>query len=91
MVLDGDLVQEGDTLFDVLLGHGRVSHIGENSCRVDFSGRFVNYYENGLFAGAKRLFWRDPVLFIPRRDNTADWEFCKVLLEDVLNYVETNK
>lgn len=74
MTLDGDKVRVGDLVFDILLGiSGSVVTVSSNNFTVRFgAGRQLTYHGNGEMATVKRAYWRNPVLFVPRK-NEPRW------------------
>lgn len=69
MQLDGDNVLVGDLIFDILLGiNGTVTIVTGSNYTVDFgAGRRLTYHQNGKVANVRRAYWRDPVMFAPRK------------------------
>ena len=69
MQLDGSTVNVGDLIFDILLqSPGQVTSVGISSYVVDFgNGRLITYTQNGALAGAKRAYWRNPIILVPRK------------------------
>lgn len=72
MVLDGDKVAAGDSVYDVAMAEsGTVARVTtRGDIEVRFSrGRIARYGPNGMFAGVKRLYWHNPVIEIPRKND----------------------
>jgi hypothetical protein len=86
-MLDGFVVDIGNNLYDILLGQmGQVTVVSQTSITVDFGGnRVLTYVGNGQFAGRRRLYWRDPVLTLPQK-NDPQWQ----LLQAVVNTIRAN-
>lgn len=89
MVLDNYEVEQGDSVFDIILGVGTVLSVEPIRCRVGFEGsRDVVYSGNGALFGKKRLYWRDPIMFVPGKNDLRDWLFLKANGESVLNHIQ---
>lgn len=79
--LDGSEVNIGDRVFAVGYGSGSVTELlTDNKFRVYFaiSQRTVTFDSNGVMARmqARSLFWRDPVLVPPMKDEVM-WNRIK--------------
>lgn len=73
--LDNDAVNLGDSVFGVGYGVGRVVELlTEDKFRVQFAltGRTITYESTGFMAraSARSLFWHDPVIVPPAKDET---------------------
>jgi hypothetical protein len=82
-MLDGDVVKPGDAIFDLFLGTGSVTEVMPDGAFVARFGadRKLRYSPGGTVSGAKRAFWRDPVLVTPRKGNAEQWALFKRLIE----------
>lgn len=66
--MDGAEVKLKDSVYDVLLGTGIVTALNDDgSFVVAFGKRHATYQQDGTMAGVKRLYWRDPVLYVPEK------------------------
>lgn len=66
--MDGAAVELKDSVYDVLLGTGIVTSLNDDgSFVVSFGVRHVTYQPDGSMAGVKRLYWRDPVMYVPEK------------------------
>ncbi|ETD72661.1 hypothetical protein V757_02925 [Pelistega indica] len=73
--MDNYRVELEDTVYDIMLGTGRVVSLNEDgSFLVAFGTQRMTYQKGGYFAGVKRLFWADPVLLVPPKRATKKWE-----------------
>jgi hypothetical protein len=86
-MLDGFVVEVGDTLYDLLLNQqGAVIMSASGQVTLDFGlGRILTYSGNGEFAGRRRLYWRNPILTLPEKDDTQ-WQ----LLQAVVTAIREN-
>jgi len=87
-VLDGDPVNLGDTVHDVVYGVGEVVELKvEGRFRVRFAGnKFYVYDGNGVRADARQrtLYWHDPVLVIPNKDDIS-WTLARGLCRAMID------
>lgn len=87
-MLDGFVVNIGDTVWDVLLAaFGTVTATpGGGMFTVDFgSGRVLTYASGGLLSNARRAYWLNPVLTLPEK-NDAQWS----LLQNVVAAIRSS-
>jgi hypothetical protein len=87
-MLDGFVVNIGDTVWDVLLAAvGTVTATpGGGMFTVDFqNGRVLTYTTGGLLAGARRAYWLNPVLTLPEK---ADPQWS--LLQNVVGAIRSS-
>lgn len=71
--LHGEVINVGDTVFDVSAsrGLGRVININNRGIEVQFNrGPRATFGENGvqISKGRATLYWRDPIFVIPLKD-----------------------
>lgn len=69
-MLDGFVVEVGDSVWDILLALTGtvVATPGGGMFTVDFgSGKVLTYSSGGNIAGARRAYWLNPVMVIPRK------------------------
>lgn len=86
-MLDGFVVDVGNSLYDILLAQvGQVVAVGGGQITIDFgAGRTLTYFGNGEIAARRRLYWRNPLLTLPRKDD-AQW----VQLQAVVDTLRAN-
>lgn len=91
--LDGDDVNLGDQVFDIVYGTGEVVELKvEGRFRVRFAGnKFFVFDGNGVRADAKNrtLYWHDPVLVVPMKDD-INWVqargLCRAMIDKLREY-----
>lgn len=83
-MLDGFQVQLGDMIWDVLLGaFGTVTANGGSLFTVDYgNSRFITYTSGGLLSGARRAYWLNPIITLPRR-NDPQWALIQVVVDAI--------
>lgn len=86
-MLDGFVVDVGNSLYDIILAQtGQCTATSPTSVTIDFGGgRSLTYFGNGQLSGRRRLYWRNPILSLPRKDD-AQW----VLLQAVVDTIRAN-
>jgi hypothetical protein len=84
-MLDGYPIVVGDQVFDIVLNRsGTVLSVGPaTQFRVDMGGDSpMVYHGNGMFVNVKRLYWRNPILTLPRK---ADSQWA--MIQNVVNAI----
>lgn len=72
--INNETVNYNDAVFDLIHGWGRVASTEFNNIAVRFdSGIRVSYEDGGVYAGQQRLFWHNPIIYIPMKNKTL-WE-----------------
>lgn len=87
-MLDGFVVNVGDSIYDVLLDNlGIVTAVdGGNLFTVSFGvGNTLTYAAGGTLAGRRRAYWRNPILTLPQK-NDPEWQ----LLQNVVNTIRSS-
>lgn len=80
--MDGAAVELKDIVYDVLLGTGIVVSLNDDaSFVVAFGKRHVTYQEGGYMAGVKRLYWRNPIMYTPKKFEGNKQELIKDVVE----------
>lgn len=68
MLIDGDLVQEGDRVYHASAGYGTVEIVQSDICRIRMDAGGTLNMRNGGYSGRMRVFyWYKPVAFTPRK------------------------
>lgn len=84
MKLDGFNVAIGDSVYDLILGAGKVISLHEDGIKSRFTVKFgeyrqLTYDENGFCHYKQRtLYWKNPIVVIPVKQE-AIWELQKEL------------
>jgi hypothetical protein len=83
-MLDGFAVDVGNIVWDILMGQaGQVAAVSPTSVTVDFGGgRTLTYFGNGEVAGRRRLYWRNPVLTLPEK-NDSQWQLLQAVVDTI--------
>jgi len=81
-VLDEDRVYQGDSVWDMFLGAGQVEDVTPDG---GFSVRFgarrtMRYTRNGYFSGVKRVYWFNPIVFVPRKGQFQRLAFVQAMI-----------
>jgi hypothetical protein len=81
-MLDGDDVQRGDAVWDVLLGAGHVEDaFPDGGFLVRYGQRSIRYSNGGYFGGARRVYWFNPVIYLPRKNRYQAVELVRDFLD----------
>lgn len=73
-ILNNEVVQLHDTLYDLSNGRGTVVSLTEESIEVLFdNGRRITFNNFGQLDGVRRLFWQYPVIIDPPK-SLPKWE-----------------
>lgn len=69
MKIEDDEVKLGDRVWHDRYGWGVVARVQQGTCDVRFnqSDRLLTFTEGGMSNGYKVLYWRDPIVFAPRK------------------------
>jgi len=78
MILDTSTLSVGDTLFDIVKRKtATVTQIFDSTFEVSIEGRTALVKRGGIIGGSKRLYWSDPVIFVPAKGD--DEKLTKLL------------
>lgn len=70
MILDGDILEVGDTVFDIVSrSTAEVTAINDETFEVMIKGRNAIIKQNGYIGTVRRIYWHDPVIFVPGKDD----------------------
>lgn len=87
--LNKEVVQIGDTLYDLSNGQGEVTALTSNSIEVLFTnGRRLKFNEHGQIDGVRRLFWQYPVFLDPPKD-IKQWEKTVKAMSSIFKIIES--
>jgi hypothetical protein len=84
--LDGDSIELGDAVYDVVLGVGRVVEVfADGRFRVGFTARAVVYTGTGhsKLNRGRTLYWHDPIVAVPTKSDSR-WVLIKRLCAAVI-------
>ncbi len=69
-MLDGDTINLGDLMFDIVLQRtGTVILLTpQGGFELDYgAARVIRYAPGGYLAGVRRVYWRQPIILVPRK------------------------
>lgn len=83
-MLDGYQVEIGNLLWDILRQQfGTVTNVFGQEIWVDYGGgQVLRYGANGTFSGAKRLYWLNPVITLPQKDD-SQWSLIQAVVQTI--------
>jgi hypothetical protein len=91
MQLHGSEISLKDSVYDIVLGYGRVSRVGSSTVTVEYaSGMQFAYSEKGerTDSGRATLYFHDPFVVIPPK-SLQKWTAQKAALVSVLTLIES--
>lgn len=63
-------VMVGDQLYDIAYGYGSVLAADDREILMRFpDGRRIHYTAQGFYGGTRRLYWHNPVVIEPPKEN----------------------
>lgn len=82
-MISNENAEIGDRVYDVVQGYGRIvdTAFGDIVVRFD-SGVRVAFDKTGSYNGVRRLFWHDPIVVEPTKDN-KHWQTMRECLLSV--------
>jgi len=88
MNLDGDLLETGNSVYDLRLDkYGTVSVILDNSFRVKFDGTEMSYGTGGTTTnGNKVIYWHRPAMHLPRKNRAEQNTLMQGVIDAVTAY-----
>lgn len=91
MKMDGDDIQPGDAVFDIVYGPGFIHRIDTHAQAffVRFGNRSAGYRPDGVSDRAQRrtLYWQDPVVFVPSKSQ-AKWQLLLRMVRALWRTIE---
>lgn len=67
--LDGEFVDIGDSVFDIINGRGTVIESTTSTITVRFNNnRKMDFTPSGEYNKTRRLFWHNPIVIAPDKD-----------------------
>jgi len=83
-MLDGYTIDVGDLLWDLLLEKfGTVTNVVGQETWVDFGGgQVLRYGANGTYSGARRLYWLNPIITLPQK-NDQQWTLINAVVATI--------
>ena len=83
-MLDGFQIEVGNLLWDILLQQfGTVTQVIGDEAIVDFGfGKVLHYGTGGTFSGVRRLYWLNPIITLPQK-NDAQWSLINAVVATI--------
>lgn len=89
--LDNQNVTAGDQVYDLVWGYGTVTSTMFDTIQVRFGdGRGINYTSVGEYGGVRRLYWHNPIVIPPPRDNRL-WGTLTQIMQTVAAQLDLTK
>lgn len=71
-MLDGNKVEIGDVVYDIILGHCRVVSVSrDGSFAIKSKENTITISEGGFLGKSKRVYWDNPIIIVPRKHDKA--------------------
>lgn len=69
VTINGEVVNEQDTVYDLIHGNGIVTQVTGTSFSADFGGKVFNYTTGGFYNGQprQRVYWANPIVGAPTK------------------------
>lgn len=81
-MLDGDTIDLGDLMFDIVLQRtGAVILLTpQGGFELDYgAARIIRYAPGGFLAGVRRVYWLQPILSVPQK-NDPQWQLLQAVV-----------
>lgn len=89
--LDGEFIDIGDTVFDIINGPGTVIDSTKSAITVRFNNnRKMDFTPTGMYNKTRRIFWHNPIILAPEKDGAA-WQGLVTAIAGLTNYVKATK
>lgn len=86
--INGENVSVGDKVYDVTQGYGDVISTMYDNIQVHFkTGVRISFDSTGHYAGVRRLYWHNPVVIEPSKDNHL-WQSLANIMSTVYNLLK---
>lgn len=89
--LDGEFIDIGDSVFDIINGSGSVIESNSSGITVRFgNNRKMTFTTGGEYNKTRRIFWHNPIILAPEKDGAA-WQGLVTAIAGLTNYVRATK
>lgn len=78
----------GDRVYDIVQGYGQIvdTAFGDIAVRFD-NGIRITFDKNGNYGGVRRLYWHNPIVVEPTKDNKL-WQTLRDCLLSIHSYIK---
>lgn len=85
--ISNENVTTGDRIYDIVQGYGQVvdTAFGDIVVRFD-SGIRITFDSTGSYGGVRRIYWHNPVVVEPTKDNKK-WSTLRTCLLSIHSYL----
>lgn len=88
-LINNESVRVGDRVYDIVHGYGQVLDTSFNNIVVRFDGGIrVAYDKYGYYGGKRRLYWHNPIVVEPTKDDKL-WQVMHECLLSIQRYLES--
>ena len=77
----------GDLVYDIVQGYGQIVDTAFNDIVVRFdNGIRITFDKDGNYGGVRRLYWHNPIVIEPTKDNRL-WQTMRDCLLSIHSYL----
>ena len=89
--LDGEFIDIGDNVFDIINGYGSVIESNNSGITVRFNNnRKMTFTPAGEYNKTRRIFWHNPIILAPDKDSET-WQSVVTAVAGMTNYMKSAK
>ena len=87
VMISGENAVIGDRVYDVVHGYGQIVDTAFNDITVRFdNGIRITFDATGSYGGVRRLYWHNPIVVEPSKDNKL-WQTMRECLLSIYGYL----
>lgn len=85
--LDNEIIFVGNKAYDIIYGYGEVIGTNFGEIQMRFAdGRRISYNYKGEHGPVKRLFWHNPIVVLPTKNNDF-WQMLVVCITQIYEFL----
>lgn len=89
--LDGEFIDIGDSVFDIINGSGSVIESTSAGITVRFgNNRKMTFTPGGEYNKTRRIFWHNPIILAPEKDGN-EWQGLATAIAGLAVYIKSTK
>lgn len=87
VMISNENANVGDRIYDIVQGYGQIvdTAFGDIAVRFD-NGIRITFDKDGNYGGVRRLYWHDPIVIEPTKDNKL-WQTMRDCLLSIHGYL----
>lgn len=88
-MINNENVSVNNVVYDITQGYGTVVDTTFNDITVRFNnGIRITYDKNGYYGGIRRLYWHNPIVIEPTKDNKL-WDTLVGCLKEIHTFLSS--